>query len=271
MRKLVIVVCLAIVSHYAYMLLTYESMRWLNIQNQQLSQNLRVLEKKVVTMEKQADNAKAITQKLNHLITNTAVSSVSKDDLTIKESVLPQLSLADLKELEAQTVESELLNERTDLLARHLSKQVLALSRLVDYFEEQKELRVILPSIKPVAGTLTSPFGPRLDPYSGEGAMHSGIDFAAPEGTQVVAPAYGRVVFYANDGLYGNLLVIDHGAGFQTQYGHLSEALVPVGATVERGQAIARVGNTGKSTGPHLHYEIRKLGVPVNPMQFIID
>lgn len=271
MYKILIVLFVAISAHYIYILCTYDSLQLLNARNYELSQSLRTFEKKLAQLEKQTENAKALSQKLSHLTTDSTPLSVSKDDLRIADGASGQLTLSNLKELEAQTIESELLNERTDMVARDLSKQVLSLSRLVDYFEEQKELRVVLPSIKPVPGTLTSPFGPRLDPYSGEGAMHSGVDFAAPEGTQVVAPAFGRVVFYANDGLLGNLLIIDHGAGFQTQYGHLKQSLVSVGSVVERGQPIALVGNTGKSTGPHLHYEIRKLGIPVNPMQFIID
>ena len=271
MRRILIVIGVVLAAHYCYVMANYGTLQSLTSHNEELSQTLRSLEQRLHEVEKRADRAKAIAQKLNHLTTDSEIATVSRDDLTINESKMAQLTLADLKELQAQKIESELLDERSEIVARDLGKQVLSLSRLVDYFEEQKELRVILPSIRPVVGTLTSPFGPRLDPYSGEAAMHSGVDFAAAEGTKIVAPAFGRVVFSANDGLLGNLLIIDHGAGFQTQYGHLKEALVSVGATVERGQPIAQVGNTGKSTGPHLHYEIRKLGIPVNPMQFIID
>jgi murein DD-endopeptidase MepM/ murein hydrolase activator NlpD len=272
MRKIIIVLsALIVVVHYTYLLVSLDSRMALSTQNAEIKESLRALEQKLEPIEKQARDAKALSQKLHHLTTDLSVAQISRDDLVVAESGTPPLTLSGLKEIEAQAIESELLNEKAEFLSHEIGKHILSLSRLVDHFEDQRELRTILPSIKPVEGSLSSPFGPRMDPYSGQGAMHTGTDFAAPEGTVVIAPAFGRVIFYANDGQLGNLLILDHGAGYQTQYGHLKQALVEVGAVVERGQAIAQVGNTGKSTGPHLHYEIRKLGIPVNPMQFIID
>ncbi|HVP68876.1 MAG TPA: peptidoglycan DD-metalloendopeptidase family protein [Anaeromyxobacteraceae bacterium] len=120
----------------------------------------------------------------------------------------------------------------------------------------------------PVAGAPTSsPFGLRSDPFSGRPAQHSGLDLAAPEGTPVGASAPGVVVSAGPRAGYGLAVEIDHGGGVSTLYGHASELLVEPGQRVERGQAIARVGETGRATGPHLHFEVRTQGIPVDPQR----
>ena len=114
----------------------------------------------------------------------------------------------------------------------------------------------------PVAGNITSPFGPR------RGGFHYGVDIAAPMGTPIYAADSGTVIFSGRQGNYGNLIIIDHGNGFQTYYAHNQSNLVRIGANVEKGQHIGNVGSTGKSTGPHVHFEIRKDGEPTNPMNY---
>ena len=101
--------------------------------------------------------------------------------------------------------------------------------------------------------------------------MHAGLDIAATSGTPVVAPARGRATFVGNKGPLGRALVIDHGFGVKTMYGHTSEIFVKAGATVERGQKIAAIGSTGRSTGPHLHYVVEVNGIPRNPLDYIFD
>lgn len=127
------------------------------------------------------------------------------------------------------------------------------------------------PSIWPSKGVITSPFGSRVDPVTGAiGAFHEGIDIADDYGSQIVATAGGVVTIagYTSGG-YGNLVEIDHGNGFVTRYGHNSAVLVTPGMTVEQGQTIALMGSTGKSTGAHVHYEVRLNGAPVDPMVFL--
>jgi len=116
---------------------------------------------------------------------------------------------------------------------------------------------------------LRSSFGGRSDPFSGEGAFHTGIDLAAPTGTSVHASADGVVVSASWSGAYGKLVVIDHGNGLQTYYAHLSSLLVIPGEEVRRGQTIALSGSTGRATGPHMHYEVRLAGTPVNPYKYL--
>ena len=127
----------------------------------------------------------------------------------------------------------------------------------------------IRPSLWPLEGRLMSSFGARSDPFSGEGAIHTGVDISAPLGTPVHSSADGIVAFAAWGGQYGNLVVIDHGNGMQTYFAHLSGFNVIPGQEVRRGDTLAKSGSTGKSTGPHLHYEVRLSGVPVNPYPYL--
>jgi murein DD-endopeptidase MepM/ murein hydrolase activator NlpD len=126
-----------------------------------------------------------------------------------------------------------------------------------------------IPSICPVLGPVTAGFGQRMDPFSGEGAFHSGLDISAPYGTDVDAAAEGLAFYVGPDQDYGNEVLIDHGYGIKTKYGHLSRIYVMLGQNVKRGQAIGAVGTSGKATGPHLHYEVLIHETPVNPTRFL--
>ena len=129
-----------------------------------------------------------------------------------------------------------------------------------------------LPSRWPVRGPVNSDFGPRLSPWSeGAGEHHSGLDIGAPRGTAVTAPAPGTVIFSGTQAEYGIALVVDHGNDIRTLYGHLSRVDVTAGQKIERGQVVALTGNTGRSSGPHLHYEIQVAGKAVNPRLYLWD
>ncbi len=128
----------------------------------------------------------------------------------------------------------------------------------------------IRPSGRPVTnGYISSGFGVRMDPFTGEEGIHKGVDFAAPEGTQVLAVAAGLVTWAGPREGYGNLVEIEHGKGYSTRYAHNSVILVKVGDQVQRGDAIAQVGSTGRSTGPHVHFEVLRDGVQIDPMSFV--
>ena len=129
--------------------------------------------------------------------------------------------------------------------------------------------RETVPSIWPLRGQISAGFGQRLDPFSGEGVFHSGVDIRAPYGTRVEAAGDGIILEAGFDSGYGNAIVVDHGFGMTTKYGHLSKIFVVVGQEVERGQVIGAVGMTGKTTGPHLHYEVIVNDTPVNPMKYL--
>ena len=144
-----------------------------------------------------------------------------------------------------------------------------SLQEVANYLNERTSLERADPSIWPVRGWLTSGFGWRRNPVLRSRQLHTGLDIAAPRGTAVMAPADGHVVFAGYHSAFGNVLVIDHGSGITTKYAHTSDILVEVGDRILRGDMIARVGNTGRSTGPHLHYEVVKDGVPRDPMRYL--
>jgi murein DD-endopeptidase MepM/ murein hydrolase activator NlpD len=169
-----------------------------------------------------------------------------------------------------QQLREALLDSRLVGLAHEANRELESLSELVDYFSVREVLLKSTPSIAPTRGLLTSGFGSREDPFTSDHSMHSGLDIATREGAEVVAPASGTVIFAGEKAAYGNCIVVDHGRDVTTLYGHLQRYIVKPGDKVERGQHIANVGNTGRSTGPHLHYEVRLSGVPVNPRRYVV-
>jgi murein DD-endopeptidase MepM/ murein hydrolase activator NlpD len=170
-----------------------------------------------------------------------------------------------------EDVDPAALSQNLDKLSAEAQSQEDTLKALTGYFEDQKAVLASAPSIWPVRGWVTSDFGFRLDPYTAERRLHAGIDIANAPGTNVIAPADGTVVYAATESGYGNILVLDHGSGIKTRYGHLSRISVHLGDRVTRGQVVAQVGSSGRSTGPHLHYEVRINGEPENPRKFILD
>ena len=125
------------------------------------------------------------------------------------------------------------------------------------------------PNLWPVEGTVTGSFGERIDPFNGEGAFHSGVDISTGYGTAVIAPADGVVIFADFLGGYGRAVIVDHGRGISTRFGHLANFAVISGQHVHRGDTIGYVGLSGRSTGPHLHYEVRINDTPVNPHKYL--
>ncbi|HET7206199.1 MAG TPA: M23 family metallopeptidase [Terriglobales bacterium] len=125
------------------------------------------------------------------------------------------------------------------------------------------------PNVWPVEGQVTGSFGERIDPFNGEGAFHSGVDISSSYGTPVIAPADAIVTFADFMGGYGRAIVLDHGHGISTRYGHLSNFAVISGQHVHRGDTIGYVGLSGRATGPHLHYEVRINDTPVNPHKYL--
>jgi len=154
---------------------------------------------------------------------------------------------------------SELLNDRNDKL---VAMETLLMQ---DSLDKNK-----FPSVAPVSlGDYSSNFGWRIDPFTGKNAMHEGVDFMAPTGTPIMASASGIVVYSGFHPQYGNMVEIDHGNDIVTRYGHASRLLVKIGQVVRRGQEIAEVGSTGRSTGSHLHFEVRFKGIAQNPRRFL--
>jgi murein DD-endopeptidase MepM/ murein hydrolase activator NlpD len=154
---------------------------------------------------------------------------------------------------------------------RNLARLTDRSAQLEEFYRDQTVLLSSTPSVWPVRGYLSANFGNRLDPFTGQKDFHPGIDVSTPIGTRVQAPADGIVISTGMQGGYGNALVIDHGYGVVTRYGHLERFAVKPGQRVRRGEVIAFVGNTGRSTGPHLHYEVWVREQAQNPIHFILD
>ncbi len=149
-----------------------------------------------------------------------------------------------------------------------IAEQLLEVEKAMT-FQEQKLSST--PTIAPVIGVMTDGFGNRRDPFTGKRAYHHGLDLSARRGTPIVAPADGVVVFAGRNGGMGRMIRVSHGFGYLTVYGHLDKILVEPGQDVRRGEEIGHVGNTGRSTGSHLHYEVLKDGKYVNPLYYILD
>jgi len=142
---------------------------------------------------------------------------------------------------------------------------------LTQHLEDQKNLLASTPTIRPTDGWVTSGFGYRSSPFTGQREFHKAIDIATQKGTPVIAAANGIITSAGRNGLLGKVLVIDHGYGIVTRYGHLNKMLKRPGESVKRGDRIGLVGVTGRTTGPHLHYEVRLNGLPVNPKRYILN
>ena len=162
------------------------------------------------------------------------------------------------------------LRAALDELARQIDESSMMLSSIEDRFFEERIRRQLMPSAQPVSKVIRgSRFGWRKDPFTGQSALHEGIDFVAAKGTPIFAAAAGIVASAKMHQQYGNMIEIDHGNGLLTRYAHASKLFAKVGDFVKRGQRIAAVGSTGRSTGPHLHLEVRINGVAKNPSAFM--
>jgi murein DD-endopeptidase MepM/ murein hydrolase activator NlpD len=177
-------------------------------------------------------------------------------------------NLANLGEKKQEEALKEMHQELTQLRGA-ASKQETSLQMLIEYFEDKRSLYASTPSVWPIRGWVTSPFGNRTSPFSGILKFHEGIDIAAQTGTPVMAPADGMVMKAGFSSGYGNVVELSHGYGIKTVFAHNSRLNVKVGQRVKRGEVISYVGDSGSSTGPHLHYEVRLNNLPVNPVRYM--
>jgi murein DD-endopeptidase MepM/ murein hydrolase activator NlpD len=163
------------------------------------------------------------------------------------------------------------MHNHMDQVQQASSVQEDSFELLLKSLKGKRNLLAATPSLRPTTGWVSSKFGYRVSPFTGRKEFHKGLDIATRKGTPIIAPADGIVTFSAKKWLIGKMLTIDHGYGMVTRYGHIHKLMKKKGDRVKRGELIALVGNTGRSTGPHLHYEVRINGVPVNPTKYILD
>lgn len=264
----VAVIGLAVTGHYFALLSSSSENAVLKEENAQLRSQILLVQEKVAHISSTLDRVERFDAKLRTAVTqlqdperNLAIGPVGESEADAPASGPAPAAESNLNALPG----------KVSSLETEAAHQEQSLRQLQEYFDDQRSLLASTPSIWPTRGWVTSDFGTRLDPYTAERKMHQGIDIATPHGMPVHAPSDGTVVFAGTEGGYGKVLVIDHGYGVKTRYGHLSEIFVKMGQRVQRGEKVAAVGNTGRSTGPHLHYEVRVNGIPENPRKFILE
>ncbi len=198
------------------------------------------------------------------------VQMAGLDETEFSFSEVPAMGGVD-DAMETPATESVELNRMIEKLELSLLDKEQQLSILEDMLFSKNLHENIEPKGKPVkSGWISSYYGYRNDPFTGKRQFHSGIDFAGRKGTPILAAAGGVVVKAGKNGRYGNMVEIDHKNGYHTRYGHASEILVHVGDVVKKGQEIAKMGSTGRSTGPHLHFEVIKNGHKINPKRLLL-
>ena len=168
--------------------------------------------------------------------------------------------------MEANVLDLEL---NLDALARKVNLELNSFNEIYEKVKENREKLEFIPSIRPVSeGYLNSGYGYRKDPFDGMRRFHHGQDFSVYQGADIVSPANGTVKRVGYRGGYGKYIILDHGYGYETKYLHLSKINVKKGQSVVRGELIGKTGNSGRSTAPHLHYEVIHNGTPQNPLNY---
>jgi murein DD-endopeptidase MepM/ murein hydrolase activator NlpD len=225
-------------------------------------QKLADIEKQMAIYQSQINELEVSNQKLSSLATPPAIKKDKLKPLSVGGPfIAPMHSQAN----------PSLMNALQESL-HDMKHNNVYLDKLSKYWKNQIAWLEAMPAGYPIQEriSITSGFGKRLDPFKNSWSEHQGVDFQATAGTSIIATGDGVVTKAARDPVYGNLLVIDHGDRFQSRYAHASELLVSEGSKVKRGQAIARVGATGRATGPHLHYEVMREGKPIDPSSMLL-
>lgn len=163
------------------------------------------------------------------------------------------------------------MHQQADQINLSAQRQKVNLEELLTSLNKKRNLLAATPSIRPARGWITSTFGYRSSPFTGKKQFHSGLDIANKKGKKIVATANGVVAYSGEKMFIGKMVMIDHGHGIVTKFGHMDKIFVKKGERVNRGDVIGLMGNTGRSTGPHVHYEVRINGTPVNPEKYIVD
>ena len=296
---LVIALAAGAIDYVGLLVQTAENKK-LKEENAILTKQFQVVEGKVSALENSLERVKTFTTKLK-LITN-----VESEDRSLKLTMgaQPQPNQpveefdqpmdkrepsSEMAENDKEFFEKPPVNEQKGEIVIDGSRDYATLSVRIDHSIKESQLREqsvldlweslserqsllnSTPNIKPAKGWFTSRFGYRISPFTGRPALHAGLDIAAAPGSPIYSPADGIVAFAGYDEGFGKMVTIDHGYGVTTRFGHTSQVYVQLGQKVSRWDVIASVGNTGRSTGPHLHYEVRVNGVPRDPANYILD
>lgn len=268
----------------------------LKLENIELKNQFQVVEAKLDSLQSAMDRVTNVSNKLK-LITDIQLKD-RPEKLNFPaaqvsprvDDPVPRMSLDDMEKddpvIETETplnpMKGEVASEkstanyaslviRIDQAVKDSNLKEQSVIELWELLSDRQSLLAATPSIQPARGPIGSRFGYRIDPINGHQKMHAGLDITAPPGTPIRAPADGIVSFAGWDDQFGKLVSIDHGYGVLTRFAHNSQIFVQVGQKVSRYDVIAAVGSTGRSTGPHCHYEVRVNGIAVNPANYVLD
>jgi murein DD-endopeptidase MepM/ murein hydrolase activator NlpD len=254
----------------------------LRIENRQLRQQVQVFENRIASIQETMERIKTFSTRLK-VITN--IEDRNKLIESLNETPLPDATSNIETEFAVKTPDGKAISPEDLRLARKQADWELRFAQVAqessileqqlhDQYEllsDQKAFLAATPTRRPAVGYFTSGFGVRRSPYGGREKMHEGLDIANYPGTAIRATADGTVVFAGAKAGYGQTVILDHGYGLETWYAHNRQLLTRVGQKVQRGDSIAQLGNSGRSTGPHLHYEVRINGTPVDPLSYILE
>ncbi|MDY0220085.1 MAG: M23 family metallopeptidase [Desulfobacterium sp.] len=267
----------------AYVVYDYSKLKKASFANDLLSIQL---ENKDREINLQRSQIQTLAGKINRLKDNVAALSSFEDKVRIIADIKKSgdvIGFFGIGGIAREDIDPDIpLSQRHDSLIREMHQQAnqidlsalqqkTDLEELLTILNKKRNLLASTPSIRPVKGWITSKFGYRSSPFTGGKEFHSGLDIANKKGKEIVATANGVVTYAAEKMLIGRMVMIDHGHGTVTKFGHLDKILVKKGDNVKRGDIIGLMGNTGRTTGPHVHYEVRINGAPVNPERYILN
>ena len=250
---------------FSYMKMAFKAADYdkLQAENTTLKVQKKNLEVAAVKLGEKLNNIENIFANIQNLVENDSLAKRGKLNV-------PGVGGSRVDYSTAQLLGSANLKDGIDLLKDRTTELESQLTMLQELAEKKATIRRMTPTIWPVKGSVTSHFGSRTDPFNEEATeLHLGLDISALFGTQVHAPGDGVIIFAQRKAAYGNLIIINHGNGLTTRLGHLSRFNVKVGQMVHKNDIVGYVGTTGRSTAPHLHYEVRLNDRPVNPSNYL--
>ncbi|HOG12311.1 MAG: peptidoglycan DD-metalloendopeptidase family protein [Smithellaceae bacterium] len=265
----ILAVLLTLYIIYDYAGITRDRME-LSRLRQQTAQQTKEMNELAIKIDQFADRMEEIKQfdKKLRILATEQIGQDAKTPLGIGGSNNDQMRLRQLIEEDREKLVSG-MHENIDRLNAEADEREMSFNELLRFLREQKSLLAATPSLWPVHGWVTSEFGMRRNPFGSGGEFHKGIDIASRAGKEIIAPADGFVLEAAYRTDDGNVVKIEHGYGISTSYAHLSKAAVKDGVQVRKGDVIGYVGDTGRSTGAHLHYSVFVNNVPVNPRKYL--
>lgn len=239
-----------------------------SVMREEIERNEQFVRDNISTMARRLGEMQAQLMRLDALGERVAkLAGIRPEEFSFRE--LPGRGGAESRDSRPLSISE--LGVQVDQVSRGVESRADYLDVVESELLSAQVRRALLPHNTPVSeGFVGSGFGSRVDPFSGQMAMHAGLDFAAPAGTPILAAAGGVVSVAEHNAAFGNMVMIDHGNGLQTLYAHASKFNVKIGEIVRKGQQIAQVGSTGRSTGAHLHFEVHVNGTPQNPAKFLV-